>query len=72
MLSIAEIKRFIDDDSSSEKKKFAKGEEKGHFEFGGSTVIVLINQELEINEKILENSRNEIETIVKLGQYIGK
>ena len=55
-----------------EKKKFAKGEEKGHFEFGGSTVIVLINQELEINEKILENSRNEIETIVKLGQYIGK
>lgn len=55
-----------------EKKRFAKGEEKGHFEFGGSTVIVLVGQELEINEKILENSKNDIETIVKLGQYIGK
>ena len=55
-----------------EKNRFAKGEEKGHFEFGGSTVIVLINQDVELNEKILENSKNEIETIVKLGQHIGK
>lgn len=55
-----------------EKNRFAKGEEKGHFEFGGSTVIVLIDQDIKLNEKILENSKNEIETIVKLGQYIGK
>lgn len=52
--------------------KFKKGEEKGHFEFGGSTIILLINKEIDINEKIIENSKMGIETIVKLGQYIGK
>lgn len=57
---------------NSEKNRFKKGEEKGHFEFGGSTVIVLVNDEIEIDEKILENSKNDIETIVKLGQKIGK
>ena len=55
-----------------DRKEFAKGEEKGHFEFGGSTVIVLINKDIEINSEILENSKNEIETNVKLGQNIGK
>lgn len=53
-------------------KKFKKGSEKGHFEFGGSTVILLINKEIDINNKIIENSKKEIETIVKLGQNIGK
>ena len=54
------------------KNEFKKGEEKGHFEFGGSTVIMLINKEISFNEKIIENSKNDIETIVKLGQNIGK
>ena len=54
------------------KLKFKKGEEKGHFEFGGSTVIMLINKELNFNEKIIENSNKDIETIVKMGQTIGK
>ena len=55
-----------------DKKKFKRGEEKGHFEFGGSTVIMLINKDVELNEKILENSKKDIETIVKLGQKISK
>lgn len=54
------------------KTEFAKGEEKGHFEFGGSTVIMLINKDINLNEKIIENSKNDIETIVKMGQCIGK
>ena len=54
------------------KTEFKKGEEKGHFEPGGSTVIMLINKDIEINEKILENSKKGIETIVKMGQCIGK
>ncbi len=52
--------------------EFKKGEEKGHFEFGGSTVIMLINKDIKFNEKILENSNKEIETIVKMGNTIGK
>ena len=52
--------------------KFKRGEEKGYFEFGGSTVIMLINKEIDFNEKILENTTKDIETIVKMGQRIGK
>ena len=51
---------------------FKKGDEKGHFEFGGSTVIMLLNKDIELNNKIIENSSKGIETIVKLGQKIGK
>lgn len=54
------------------KTEFKKGEEKGHFEFGGSTVIMLIDKDIKLNEKIIENSKNDIETIVKMGQCIGK
>lgn len=54
------------------KGEFVKGEEKGHFEFGGSTVILLINKGICLNETIIENSKNGIETIVKMGQCIGK
>ena len=53
-------------------KEFKKGEEKGHFEFGGSTIILLINKDIKFDKKILENTNNEIETIVKLGDSIGK
>ena len=52
--------------------EFKKGQEKGHFEFGGSTVIMLINKDIEFNKKIIENSKNNIETIVKMGMCIGK
>lgn len=52
------------------KPVFKKGEEKGHFEFGGSTVIMLINKDIKINRKIIENTKKDIETIVKLGQSI--
>ena len=57
----------------NEKKEiFKKGEEKGHFEFGGSTVIMLVNKDINLNKKIIENSKKDIETIVKMGQKIGK
>lgn len=51
---------------------FKKGEEKGHFEFGGSTVILLLNKDINFNNKIIENSKKDIETIVKLGEQIGE
>ena len=57
---------------NEKKEKFTKGEEKGHFEFGGSTVIMLVNKDINIDEKIIENTEKEIETIVKLGTKIGK
>ncbi len=51
--------------------EFKKGEEKGHFEFGGSTVILLLNDNVKFDERIIENSKKDIETIVKMGKKIG-
>ena len=52
-------------------KKFARGNEKGYFKFGGSTIVLLVN-DIEIDEDILENSKNDLETVVKLGEKIGR
>ena len=51
--------------------RFKKGEEKGYFEFGGSTVVILTGGGIDFDGKILENTKNGIETIVKAGQRIG-
>lgn len=49
-----------------------RGQEKGYFQFGGSTVIVLLEPDAaEIDADILENSSMHIETIVRMGEKIG-
>lgn len=49
-----------------------QGSEKGYFEFGGSTIIVLIEKDrLEVSNKILDNIKKGIETSVKMGEMIG-
>lgn len=49
-----------------------KGQEKGYFEFGGSTIIVLIEKErVEIFNEIMENTRAGKETRVRLGDVVG-
>lgn len=50
-----------------------RGEEKGRFEFGGSSIIVLLEKDkVVIDEDIRNNSAKGIETIVKLGEKIGE
>lgn len=52
---------------------FKRGEEKGMFEFGGSTIVLLVkNNMVEIDEDILKNSSEETETLVTIGSRIGK
>ena len=49
-----------------------RGEEKGYFQFGGSTVVLLIKAgQVDIDPDILVNSREGIETVVKYGERIG-
>ena len=49
-----------------------RGQEKGRFEFGGSTVIVLLQKDAAvIDEDILRNTREDAETVVRLGEKIG-
>ena len=55
-----------------EKYEFTKGEEKGMFLFGGSTIVLLIEKnKVEIDQEIIDNTNNNYETIVKLGTKIG-
>lgn len=54
------------------KEKFKRGEEKGYFEFGGSTVVLLVKKGyIYLDDDILKNSLELIETKVKLGERIG-
>lgn len=49
-----------------------RGQEKGYFQFGGSTVILLLEPEtVQLDLDIVENSRNGEETLVKMGEQIG-
>jgi phosphatidylserine decarboxylase len=51
---------------------FVRGEEKGLFEFGASTVILLVPPgKVELDPVILEHSRKGIETLVRIGAKIG-
>ena len=52
--------------------KFKKYDEKGYFEFGGSTIIQLIEKDKVIlNDQIRKNTVNNIETKVTIGDVIG-
>lgn len=49
-----------------------KGQEKGYFKFGGSTVILFIKKGVvQIDKDILENSQRFLETKVMIGERIG-
>lgn len=50
-----------------------RGEEKGMFEFGGSTIVLLVNKEfVKFDQDILDNTKNGYETRVLYGQKIGE
>ncbi len=55
------------------KTMVRRGQEKGRFEYGGSTIVLLIRRDyVAIDNDILRNSANGVETKVKLGERIGK
>lgn len=61
----------IENDHQTGPRK--KGEEKGKFLFGGSTVVVLLQKEkAQVDPEILENTRKGLETVVTLGESIGQ
>jgi phosphatidylserine decarboxylase len=55
-----------------ENKSIKKGDEKGHFAFGGSTLVILLPpNKIKWSEDLLKNSLNGKETYVKMGEKIG-
>jgi phosphatidylserine decarboxylase len=50
-----------------------RGDEKGYFQFGGSTVVLLFAAGRTLfDDDLLENSRNGLETHVRSGEAIGQ
>lgn len=55
-----------------DKGRVRRGEEKGYFEFGGSTVIVLVKRNtVSVRMDILKNMKDGYETKVKMGEDVG-
>ena len=54
-----------------DKKEFKKGEEKGHFKFGGSTIVVITKDNIIMDDDIIKNSLEDIETKIQYGEKIG-
>lgn len=51
---------------------FERGEEKGYFSFGGSTIVLLYKRDtVTIDDDIAENSMQEAETTVLYGEKVG-
>lgn len=60
-------------ENSSGRKLVQRGQEKGNFAFGGSTIILMTRKDKVIpDQDILENSSRGIETRVKLGERVGR
>ena len=52
---------------------FRKGEEKGRFLYGGSTVVLLLEKDrVALDEELFENTENGLETPVTMGEVLGK
>ena len=54
------------------KAQVCRGQEKGYFQFGGSTVVVLLKAGMvDVDEDIQRNTQNGWETVVRFGEKIG-
>ena len=54
------------------KGRAVRGREKGYFQYGGSTIILLAEpDQIKLREDVLKNSSLGQETAVKMGEMIG-
>ncbi len=50
----------------------SKADEMGYFAFGGSSILMLIDKDkIKIDKDLLENTRNGMETYIRMGERIG-
>lgn len=63
---------FVGKIKNKRVKNFKKGDEKGYFEFGGSTVILITKEMIKIFDEIFINTKNNKETIIKTSNILGK
>ena len=51
-------------------KQVRKGEEKGCFDFGGSTIVLFLEKGVPVCSRFLENTRKGMETRVNMGEWL--
>jgi len=52
---------------------YTKADEAGYFAFGGSSIVMLFKKDvIKITDEILQNSQNNIETSIKMGQSVAQ
>ena len=51
---------------------FKKYDEKGYFDVGGSTIVILTKDNIKIDKDIMDYSKKGIETLVEYGEKIGE
>lgn len=53
--------------------KVERGAEKGRFEYGGSTIVLLFKEDtVKLNDRLFTNTAIDVETPVKMGEVIGR
>ncbi len=58
--------------NSHPTERFKRGDEKGYFSFGGSTIVMLYKKDaVTADGDITENSKNAVETVVRYGERVG-
>lgn len=58
--------------SNEDTRRFSRGEEAGHFEYGGSTVVLLTPPGAAFpHPLLLERSKDSIESLVRMGECVG-
>ncbi len=63
------VGRIVNDFSG---ERFERGDEKGRFEFGGSTIVLLLKKDAAIlDDEFWKNTAGDFETVVKCGEKIG-
>jgi phosphatidylserine decarboxylase len=57
----------------SPNQKIGKADEMGYFAFGGSSILMLVDKDkINIDKDLLENTRNGMETFIRMGERIGR
>lgn len=64
---------FVGKIVNENKPAFSRGEEKGRFEYGGSTIVLLLEKgRAEVEREFFENTAAQTETLVLCGEKIGR
>ena len=63
------VGKIINNDGEN---NFSRGQERGMFEFGASTIVMLFQKDaIVVDDVIFENTRRDMETVVRMGSRIG-